>query len=124
MKFCIAIAAVAAAIQVAASDEAPARSFNCTGQVAFVCGGSPQRFAILGERGGNSYSLSHATFWIPEEGTWRFRSGDIVNVSATSEVPDGRIKDELPDERANIVTNLVVLGRHPFPSGENLSTQA
>lgn len=119
MKFCIAIAAVAAAIQVAASDEAPARSFNCTGQVAFVCGGSPQRFAILGERGGNSYSLSHATFWIPEEGTWRFRSGDIVNVSGTSEVPDGRIKDELPDERANIVTNLVVLGRHPFPSGEN-----
>ncbi len=97
--------------------------FDCTGQVAFVYSGAPQRFALLNEYGGGRYTLV-ATYWLDCDEAATFRSGDIVHLRGKVEKPSGRIKDELPDVDANIVTHFSVVGRREFPEPVSLSGAA
>ena len=105
---------LAAFFALATSAEETARHFDCTGQVAIVCGGSPQRFVMLLDGESAKVSLSKS-FWLESPSLGFVRSGDIVRVSGLINAPTGHIRDEKPDESAFVATRVERLGSRDFP---------
>ena len=93
-----------------------AETFDCTGQVAVVCGDSPQRFMLLQDEGVR-FSLNRS-FWLEHPESYMLKSGDIVHITGEKRIPTGIIKDEQPLQSAFVVTNLVTVrhGRLPEPA--------
>ena len=91
-------------------------AFDCTGQVAVVCGDSPQRFMLLQDEGVR-FSLNRS-FWLEHPESYTLKSGDIVHITGERRKPTGIIKDEQPLQSAFVVTNLVTVrhGRLPEPA--------
>ncbi len=114
MNIIVAIAAAAVASAAAAEAPAEARLFDCTGQVAVVCGGAPKRLIMLHENENGTYSFNQ-TFWLADPSLAVPKSGDIVRLAGVVEDPSGIIKDEKPTGDAFIVTNLAVTGQAPLP---------
>ena len=89
-------------------------SFDTTGQVAQVCGGSPMRFHLLNQYKPGHYSFGPHSFWLdadcpPPE------SGDVVHLQGVVEKPHGSIRDEFPSSSAFVVKSLSVVGHGEFP---------
>lgn len=117
-KQVIAAALASAAFSCAISDEP--RFFDCTGRVAFVCGGEPQRLIMLQDGESQEISLSRS-FWLENADRYRVKSGDVIHVSGIVTEPVGLVKEEKPYEMAHVVTNVETLGFSPF-SGEQRVT--
>jgi len=91
-------------------------AFDCTGQVAVVCGDSPQRFMLLQDEGVR-YSLNRS-FWLEHPEAYALKSGDIVHITGEKRIPTGIIENEQPMRSAFVVTNLVTIrhGKLPEPA--------
>ena len=107
------VALLACAASAFGADDA--REFVCTGQVGFVCGGAPQRFALIEPTHDGQYSFTRS-FWIERPETHAFRSGDIVRIAGKIVPPTGKIRDEKPDEDAYMATNVQTVSHMPFPA--------
>lgn len=121
MTTALATIALATAL-IATPDDGGQTTFACTGQVALVCGGVPQRFALLQSRHDGRYSLSRS-FWLKNPDKHSFESGDIISVSVKIEPSAGLIWDEKPNEDAFIVTSLKKLGHEPLPKAKNVGAR-
>ena len=115
MKAVVSILAAVLACAASAFGADAAKEFVCTGQVGFVCGGAPQRFALIEPTHDGQYSFTRS-FWIERPGTHAFRSGDIVRIAGKIVPPTGKIRDEKPDEDAYMATNVQTISRMPFPA--------
>ncbi len=95
---------------------AEGRVFDQTGQVAFLCGGSPRRIVLFDEGSSDKNDFGLHTFWSVSTDIQKLKSGDVIRISGRIEAPSGRIKDELPSEEAHIVTNITTLARAAMPA--------
>ena len=86
MNIIVAIAAAAVASAAAAEAPAEARLFDCTGQVAVVCGGAPKRLIMMHENENGTYSFNQ-TFWLADPSLAVPKSGDIVRMPAWLRIP-------------------------------------
>ncbi len=102
-KQIIASVLVAAASSCAIADE-PC-FFDCTGRVAFVCGGEPQRLIMLLDGESQEISLSRS-FWLENADRYRVKSEDVIHVSGIVTEPVGLVKEEKPYEKAHVVPTL------------------
>ena len=107
----LAVAIVCAMFSFGADAE---REFVCTGQVGFVCGGAPQRFALIEPTHDERYLFTRS-YWIERPGEHSFRSGDKVRVAGKIVPPTGRIRDEKPNEDAYVATNVQIIAHGKFP---------
>ena len=108
------MAALTAALPAFAANSGELCHFACTGQVAVVCGGMPQRFIML--RDGESHEMSFAkSYWLKRPKEHTIKSGDIVGISGQLETPTGIIREEMPNVNAFVVTKLETLGHRGFP---------
>jgi len=106
--------ALLACFTTVADGDGEPRLFDCTGHVAVVCGGTPQRIIALkdGESAKSAFSRS---FWFKDAFHRPVRSGEVVRIAGVVEKPSGPIREECPDDDAYVVTELETLGRRSFP---------
>lgn len=97
-------------------------TFSCTGRVAFVCGGEPQRLIILQDGEPQEISLSRS-FWLENAGRHPVKSGDVISISGIVTEPTGLVKEEKPYESAHIITNLTALGFARFSGGRRVTAR-
>ena len=82
------IAAALAAVASACASADAACFFDCTGHVAFVCGGEPQRLIMLQDGEPQEVSLSRS-FWLKDADRHRVKSGDVIHISGIVTEPTG-----------------------------------
>ena len=111
-----AISAFLAAVALSCAGAEESRVFNCTGRVAFVCGGEPQRLIMLQDGEPQEVSLSRS-FWLKDAGRYAVKSGDVIHIAGVATEPAGLVREEKPYEPALMVTNLEHLGFAPFCGG-------
>lgn len=114
--------AVLAAIALSCAGADEPRAFDCTGRIAFVCGGEPQRLIMLQDGEPQEVSLSRS-FWLKDAGARQVKSGDVIHVTGVATEPAGLVREEKPYEPALMVTNLVHLGFSPFSGGRRVTAR-
>lgn len=116
------IAAALAAVASACASADASCFFDCTGHVAFVCGGEPQRLIMLQDGEPQEVSLSRS-FWLKDADRHRVKSGDVIHISGIVTEPTGLVREEKPYEKAHVVTNLVTLGFSSFTGARRVTTR-
>lgn len=116
------LAASLAAVTFSCTSADASHFFDCTGHVAFVCGGKPQRIIMLQDGEPQEVSLSKS-FWLENSDRHSVKSGDVIHVSGITTEPTGLVKEEKPYERAHMITNLTKLGFSRFSGGMRVTAQ-
>ena len=119
MKTILSIVSAIAAFTTLAMPDAEATPFDCTGQVAIVCGDVPRRFTLLQDEKVR-YSLNKS-FWLEKPDDFpTLRSGDVVHITGIERPPTGIIKGEQPERNALVVTNLETICHKDLPKAEEV----
>ena len=123
VKTALTIAAAAAAILMSCACRGEGTAFEFTGQVAQVYAETPRRLIVIRPDADGS-GFEPSTLWMENPDSHpAVKGGDIVKVLAERTEPHGKIRGDLKDGLASIVSKIEVTGHDAFPEGAACSAE-
>ncbi len=90
------------------------RHFDCTGQVAYVCGNAPQEISTI-SRIGTSSKFQTTSFLFEHPGTRSIRSGDIIHIVGTRKPATPTMRSDTWVDDVMIAEEVEVIGHSDLP---------